>query len=78
MVNVKAITILAKNPIVIPSQHRQTNIMDSRFYLETVDVDEALSGYGVPEIFKTDQGSQCTSEAFSNKLKGEQTPPQHG
>jgi putative transposase len=32
-------------------------------------LDEAIARYGVPEIFNTDQGSQFTSEAFTNRLK---------
>jgi len=46
---------------------RLSNTMDTAFCLEAVD--EALSRYGRPEIFNTDQGSQFTSEAFTNKLK---------
>jgi putative transposase len=46
---------------------RLSNTMDTRFCLEAVD--EALSKYGKPEIFNTDQGSQFTSEAFTSKLK---------
>jgi len=41
--------------------------MDAHFCLETVD--EALSRYGRPEIFNTDQESQFTSEAFTSKFK---------
>ena len=29
---------------------------------------EALGGYGKPEIFNTDQGSQFTSETFTGRL----------
>ena len=32
-------------------------------------LEEALSGYGKPEIFNTDQGSQFTSEDFTGVLK---------
>jgi len=46
---------------------RLSNTMDTRFCLEAVD--EALSRYGAPKIFNTDQGSQFTSEDFTNKLK---------
>jgi len=46
---------------------RLSNTMDTRFCLEAVD--EAISRYGTPEIFNTDQGSQFTSEAFTGKLK---------
>jgi putative transposase len=41
--------------------------MDVSFCLEAVE--EALSKYGRPEIFNTDQGSQFTSEAFTEQLK---------
>ena len=34
-------------------------------------LEEALSNYGKPEIFNTDQGSQFTSEAFTGRLKKE-------
>jgi putative transposase len=44
-------------------------IMDVSFCLEALD--EALSKYGKPEIFNTDQGSQFTSEAFTGRLKKE-------
>jgi putative transposase len=30
---------------------------------------EAIDKYGTPEIFNTDQGSQCTSFEFTNTLK---------
>jgi putative transposase len=43
--------------------------MDVSFCLEALD--EALSEYGKPEIFNTDQGSQFTSEAFTGRLKQE-------
>jgi putative transposase len=33
--------------------------------------EEAISLYGTPEIFNTDQGSQFTSEVFTGLLKGE-------
>lgn len=35
-----------------------------------VAVEEALSKHGKPEIFNTDQGSQFTSELFTNMLIG--------
>ena len=34
-------------------------------------LDQALARYGKPEIFNTDQGSQFTSLAFTDRLKGE-------
>ena len=43
--------------------------MDTRFCIEALE--EALSQYGRPEIFNTDQGSQFTSEAFTGRLKEE-------
>ena len=42
--------------------------MDVDFCLEAVE--EALARYGRPEIFKTDQGSQFTSAAFTGALAG--------
>jgi len=33
-------------------------------------VEEALAQYGTPEIFNTDQGSQFTSQAFTELLAG--------
>lgn len=41
--------------------------MDVSFCLEAVE--EALDLYGKPEIFNTDQGSQFTSMAFTDRLK---------
>jgi putative transposase len=41
--------------------------MDVSFCLEAVE--EALSKHGKPEIFNTDQGSQFTSEAFTERLR---------
>ena len=43
--------------------------MDVSFCLEALD--EALARYGKPEIFNTDQGSQFTSVAFTDRLKQE-------
>jgi putative transposase len=43
--------------------------IDTSFCIEALD--EALSLYGKPEIFHTDQGSQFTSEAFTGRLKEE-------
>jgi putative transposase len=40
--------------------------MDVDFCLDAVD--EALTRYGRPEIFNTDQGSQFTSAAFTRLL----------
>ena len=47
---------------------RLSNTMDARFCVEALN--EALSRYGKPEIFNTDQGSQFTSADFTNVLKG--------
>ena len=46
-----------------------SNTMDVSFCLEALD--EALAQYGKPEIFNTDQGSQFTSVAFTDRLKQE-------
>ncbi|HEY2236505.1 MAG TPA: IS3 family transposase [Candidatus Angelobacter sp.] len=43
--------------------------MDTSFCIEALE--EAMSIYGRPEIFNTDQGSQFTSEAFTGRLKKE-------
>ncbi len=45
---------------------RLSNTMDSGFCVEALR--EALSRYGKPEIFNTDQGSQFTSEEFTTVL----------
>ena len=45
---------------------RLSNTMDVSFCLEALE--EALASYGPPEIFNTDQGSQFTSEAFTDML----------
>jgi putative transposase len=46
---------------------RISNTLDTDFCVEAVE--EALSGYGVPEIFNTDQGAQFTSNEFTSTLK---------
>ena len=46
---------------------RLSNTMDTAFCVEALQ--EALSLYGKPEIFNTDQGSQFTSFDFTNVLK---------
>jgi len=46
---------------------RISNTLDVHFCLETLQ--EALSYYGIPEIFNSDQGSQFTSKAFTDCLK---------
>ena len=45
---------------------RLSTTLDSDFCLEALE--EALEGFGTPEIFNTDQGSQFTSEAFAGRL----------
>ena len=46
---------------------RVSNSMDSDFCVDALE--EALSRYGSPEIFNTDQGFQFTPEAFTGILK---------
>ena len=46
---------------------RLSNTMDASFCVEALN--EALSKYGTPEIFNTDQGSQFTSFDFTGVLK---------
>jgi len=41
--------------------------MESDFCVDALE--EAISCYGAPEIFNTDQGAQFTSEAFTSVLK---------
>lgn len=45
---------------------RLSNTMDVGFCCDALD--EALTQYGTPEIFNSDQGAQFTSEAFINRL----------
>jgi putative transposase len=47
---------------------RLSNTMDSGFCIEALN--QALSKYGKPEIFNTDQGSQFTSFDFTGVLQG--------
>ena len=47
--------------------HRVSISMDASFCVEALQ--EAFSRHGVPEIFNTDQGSQFTSDEFTNALK---------
>lgn len=49
---------------------RISNTMDMHFCCEALD--ETLEKYGKPEIFNSDQGSQFTSEVFTNRLKKQQ------
>jgi putative transposase len=46
---------------------RISNSMDTEFCIDCLE--EALHGYGKPEIFNSDQGSQFTSDAFTGVLK---------
>jgi putative transposase len=46
---------------------RLSNTMDTDFCLAALD--DALSRYGKPEIFNTDQGSQFTSDDFTDAVK---------
>lgn len=48
---------------------RISNSMDTEFCVDCLE--EALCGYGKPEIFNSDQGSQFTSDAFTGVLKRE-------
>ena len=48
--------------------HRVSITMDTDFCVQAVE--EALAQYGTPEIFNTDQGSQFTSQAFTELLAG--------
>lgn len=46
---------------------RLSNTMTADFCIEAVE--EAIGRYGIPEIFNTDQGSQFTSNEFTELLK---------
>jgi putative transposase len=46
---------------------RLSNTMDADFCIAALE--DALSRYGKPEIFNTDQGSQFTSDVFTHVLK---------
>jgi putative transposase len=46
---------------------RVSNTLDTSFCIEALE--EALQTYGAPEIFNTDQGSQFTSDDFTQVLK---------
>ena len=47
--------------------HRVSISMDTAFCVEALE--EAFARYGQPEIFNSDQGSQFTSDAFTEALK---------
>lgn len=46
---------------------RVSNTLDASFCVDALN--EAIERHGAPEIFNTDQGSQFTSEDFTNVLK---------
>jgi putative transposase len=46
---------------------RLSNTMDTEFCVDALE--EALSRYGTPETFNTDQGAQFTSDAFTQVLQ---------
>ena len=48
--------------------HRVSITMDTDFCVQAVE--EALAKYGTPEILNTDQGSQFSSQAFTELLAG--------
>jgi putative transposase len=48
---------------------RVSNTMDASFCVDALE--EALRGYGRPDVFNSDQGSQFTSDAFTDVLKRE-------
>lgn len=45
---------------------RLSNTMDASFCVDSLE--EAIKGFGAPEIFNTDQGAQFTSESFTAVL----------
>ncbi len=47
--------------------YKISNTMDPVLVMDVLD--QALSRYGIPEIFNTDQGSQYTSEVHTQRLK---------
>jgi putative transposase len=47
--------------------HRLSNTMTTDFCIEALD--EALTRFGAPEIFNTDQGAQFTDTDFTDRLK---------
>jgi putative transposase len=47
--------------------HKISNTMDCALVMDVLD--EAISSYGTPDIFNTDQGSQYTSEVHTQRLK---------
>ena len=55
---------------------RVSNTFDSDCCVEALE--DALTRYGPPEIFNTDQGAQFTSKAFTTVLKDPRGGHQHG
>jgi putative transposase len=55
---------------------RVSNTLGADFCVAALE--EALSRYGRPEIFNTDQGSQFTSDDFTGTLKRHEVYDQHG
>ena len=47
--------------------HKTVNTMDTYHCIEVLEM--AISKFGKPEIFNSDQGSQFTSKAFTDELK---------
>ncbi|MFT7461666.1 MAG: putative transposase, partial [Planctomycetota bacterium] len=47
---------------------RLSNTMEADFCVQALEA--AIQDYGCPQIFNTDQGSQYTSDAFTDVLKG--------
>ena len=55
---------------------RLSNTLDTSFCIEALE--EAISCYGTPQIFNTDQGSQFTSDEFTRDSQEPQHQDQHG
>ena len=55
---------------------RLSNTLETTFCVEALQ--EALTRYGCPEIFNTDQGSQFTSEDFTERAARRGHQDQHG
>ena len=47
-----------------------SNSMDTLFCIDALN--EAITKYGIPDIFNTDQGSQFTSNEFTGVLKSKE------
>ena len=62
-----ATTVCYCRPLTGPPSWRVSNTFDSDFCVEALE--DALTRYGPPEIFNTDQGAQFTSKAFTTVLK---------